>query len=383
MGGTQWGDYRGNLFVSTLKERDVRRFSINDAGTALGGPALHFDNAWGRLRAMVAGPGDQLYVTTSTGSNDRVIRISPAEPAVSRVAGSDRFATAAALSKNAFPGGSSLVYVATGNDFPDALAGGAAAGYLGVPVLLVQKTSIPAATRTELDRLNPSRIVVLGGVGVIAENVRSGLVPYASSGDVSRLAGADRYATAAAISAANYAPGVKAAFIATGSGFADALAGAPAAALNDSPMLLVSQTAIPTSTRDELIRLKPQRIYVLGGGASISSAVASALNGYTAGSVTRLSGNDRYGTGAAIVRQFWTKTRGYVATGVSFVDALAGGAIAGKESVPVLLVAGTFVPLETGQEVLRIGAFRLTVIGGTASVSSGAANRLKILMGAP
>ena len=317
------------------------------------------------------------------GSNDRVIRISPAEPAVSRVAGSDRFATAAALSKNAFPGGSSLVYVATGNDFPDALAGGAAAGYLGVPVLLVQKTSIPAATRTELDRLNPSRIVVLGGVGVIAENVRSALVPYASSGDVSRLAGADRYATAAAISAANYAPGVKAAFIATGSGFADALAGAPAAALNDSPMLLVSQTAIPTSTRDELIRLKPQRIYVLGGGASISSAVASALNGYTAGSVTRLSGNDRYGTGAAIVRQFWTKTRGYVATGVSFVDALAGGAIAGKESVPVLLVAGTFVPLETGQEVLRIGAFRLTVIGGTASVSSGAANRLKILMGAP
>ena len=381
--GTQWADYNGQLFVSTLKESDVRRFSINAAGTSLGAPATHFNNSWGRLRAMVSGPGGQLYVTTSTGSNDRVIRISPSKPAVSRISGADRYATAAALSRATFPSGGARAFVATGADFPDALAGGAAAGHLGAPVLLVQKGAIPAATRAELDRLNPQRIYVLGGTSVISEAVRSGLAVYATTGEVPRISGADRYATAAAVSKAYYAPGVNSAFIATGSGFADALAGAPAAALRDAPLLLVTQNSIPNATKAELTRLQPQRIFVLGGGASISSAVATALGAYTTGPVTRLSGVDRFATGAAVARAFWTKSRAYVATGMSFADALTGGAVAGRAGVPMLLVAGTSVPLYTGQEVQRLGSHRLTIIGGGAAVSSGAAAQLNRLMGAP
>jgi glucose/arabinose dehydrogenase/putative cell wall-binding protein len=382
-GGAQWADYNGHLFVSTLKERDVRRFSINAGGTSLGNPATHFNGAWGRLRAMVSGPGGQLYVTTSNGSNDRVIRISPAKPATVRVAGTDRYATAAAVSRGAYPDGAARVFVATGSDFPDALAGGAAAGRFSNPVLLVQRNAIPAATRTELDRLNPQNIVVLGGTNVVSEGVRNDLVPYASSGAVQRIAGADRYATAAAISSTYYAPGVAAAFVATGSGFADALAGTPAAALRDAPLLLVTRNTIPASTKAELDRLNPQRIYVLGGGASISSAVGVALNPYTAGPVIRLSGDDRFGTGAAIVRAFWTKSRAYVATGLTFADALTGGAAAGRFGIPMLLVAGSSVPLETGQEVLRLGSHRLHLIGGSAAISSAAETRLKRLMGTP
>jgi putative cell wall-binding protein len=332
---------------------------------------------------MVSGPGGQLYVTTSNGSNDRVIRISPATPATSRISGTDRYATAAALSRQAYPTGATRVFVSTGSDFPDALAGGAAAGHLSNPVLLVQKGGIPAATRAELDRLNPQRIVVLGGTSVVSEAVRAGLVPYASTGEVTRLSGADRYATAAKISSTYYAPGVAAAFVATGAGFADALAGTPAAALRDSPLLLVTKGTIPASTRAELDRLNPQRIYVLGGAASISSAVATALDPYTTGAVTRLSGADRFGTAAAVARTFWTKSRAYVATGMTFADALTGGAVAGKVGVPMLLVAGTSVPLTTGQEVLRLGSHRLTVLGGSSAVSSAAETRLKRLMGTP
>ena len=381
--GTQWADYNGNLFVSTLKESDVRRFTINAAGTTLGAPVTHFNGSWGRLRAMVSGPGGQLYVTTSNGSNDRVIRISPATPTVSRIFGADRYATAAALSLSGFPGGATTAFVATGADYPDALAGGATAGHLSSPLLLVRKDVIPSATATELDRLNPAQIVVLGGTGVISESVRQGLEAYASSGVALRISGANRYATAAAISSQYYAPGVQAAFVATGIGFADALAGAPAAALRDSPLLLVTTNTIPPETQAELDRLNPQRIYVLGGGSSISSAVGSALNAYTDGPVTRLSGSNRYGTAAAVARAFWTKSRAYVATGRSFADALAGGAVAGAAGVPMLLVAGSFVPLETGQEVLRLGSPRLTVIGGTAVVSDGAVNTLKRLVGTP
>lgn len=381
--GAQWADFNGQLFVSTLKESDVRRFTINQAGTSLGGPTTHFDDSWGRLRAMVYGPGGQLYVTTSNGSGDRVIRISPAQPTLARVAGSDRYVTAAALSQTGWPSGSSRVFVATGADFPDALAGAATAGHFSNPVLLVKWDQIPPATRTELNRLNPTDIVVLGGPGVVQESVRNALVPYASSGVVTRIFGANRYATAAAISSAYYAPGVPAAFIASGTGFADALAGAPAAALRDSPLLLVKQGSIPNETQVELNRLQPQQIYVLGGGGSISSAVGTALGAYTTGPVTRLAGADRYATSAAIVRAFWDKSPAYVATGVTFADALGGGAIAGKAGVPLLLVAGTSVPLYTGQEVLRLGANRLTVIGGTGAVSGGAETVLKRLMATP
>ena len=381
--GTQWADFNGNLFVSTLKESDIRRFSINAAGTTLGGGTTYFNNSWGRIRAMVSGPGGQLYITTSNGNNDRVIRISPATPTVARLAGSNRYATAATISRSAFPGGVGSVIVATGEDFPDALAGSAAAGRFGMPILLVQRNVIPDATRTEIDRLNPQRIYVLGGVGVVSEAVRAALVPYASTGEVPRLAGADRYATAARISSTWYAPGVQAVFIANGTGFADALAGGPAAALKDSPLLLVGKNTIPAATANELNRLDPQRIYVLGGTAVVSEFVRGALDQYTTGPVARLAGANRFATTAVVARTFWVKSSAYVANGNGFADALAGGAIAGKVGQPMLLVDGPGVPLATGQEILRLGSRTLVMLGGTGVISPGAEARLKRLVGTP
>ena len=383
MGGSQWADYNGQLFVTTLKERDVRRFSTNAAGTSLGGPATHFDGTWSRLRASVLGPGGQLYVSTSDGS-DQVIRISPATPTVNRIAGANRYATAAALSAAAYPSGATDVMIATGADFPDALAGSATAGRLGMPVLLTLPTQLPAQTTAELNRLKPQRIWVLGGTSVISEGVRSALVPYASSGQAVRVAGADRYATAAQISSSWYAPGVQAAFVAVGTNFADALSGAPAAALRDSPLLLVRSGSVPSSTAAELDRLNPQRIYVLGGTAVISNGVATSLAAYTTGAVSRLAGADRYATAEAIVRTFWTKSvRAYVASGANFPDALAGGAVAGRDGVPMLLSGKGFVPLHTGQLALRLSPRQLTMLGGTAALDDAVAARLKRLLATP
>ena len=125
------------------------------------------------MRAAASGPGGQLYLTTSNGSNsDQVIRISPATPTVERLWGADRFATAAAVSQAAYPGGATNVMVATGRNFPDALAGSAAAGNLAMPVLLVETDSIPASTLSEIDRLNPQKIFVLGGPAVVSDAVR-------------------------------------------------------------------------------------------------------------------------------------------------------------------------------------------------------------------
>jgi hypothetical protein len=102
----------------------------------------------------------------------------------------------------------------------------------------------------------------------------------AGTGVVDRRAGADRYATAAAISAASFAPGVPVVFIATGQSYPDALAGGPAAAKEGGPLLLV-RSFIPLATANELQRLGPARIVVLGGAGVVSAAVATGLGAYT------------------------------------------------------------------------------------------------------
>jgi len=383
--GAQWQDFNGHLWVSTLKEADVRRFALDAPGTGLAAaPGTHFNGLWGRLRAAASGPGGQLYLTTSNGgNNDQVIRISPATPNVERISGANRFATAAALSQAAYAGGATNVMVATGRNFPDALAGSAAAGMNAMPILLVEADSIPAATLAEVDRLNPQKIFVLGGPAAVSEGVRTQLQAYAATGVAERLSGADRYATAAAISGEFYAPNVPAAFIAVGTGFADALAGGPAAAMSDSPLLLVRPNEIPPATQAELSRLGPQRIYVLGGTGVISQDVAAQLDAYTTGPVTRLAGADRYGTAAAIVRTFWSRGPGFVATGQNFPDALAGGAVAGRNGEPILLVKGSPFPAATGQEILRLGSVRLFMLGGPAAISAGVETILKKLVGTP
>ncbi len=84
----------------------------------------------------------------------------------------DRFATAAAISEDMYPLRAGRVVVTTGLNFPDALAGGPAAAALDAPILLVTRDQIPVATAAELARLQPSEIVILGGSGVVFEEVR-------------------------------------------------------------------------------------------------------------------------------------------------------------------------------------------------------------------
>jgi putative cell wall-binding protein len=122
--------------------------------------------------------------------------------------------------------------------------------------------------------------VIVGGTAVVGSAVESQLAGY-TSGGVTRLAGNNRYATAAAISRSKFSPGVPVVHISTGLNFPDALAGSPAAALNGGPILLVEPNAIPGATAAELTRLKPHSIVILGGSAVVSDQVKADLAQYT------------------------------------------------------------------------------------------------------
>ena len=95
-----------------------------------------------------------------------------------------------------------VVYVATGENFPDALGAGPAAAIVKGPILLVSLNAIPGETAAELTRLGPDKIIIVGGTAVVSASVEAGLAAYA--GTVERIAGANRYDTAAKLSAATY-----------------------------------------------------------------------------------------------------------------------------------------------------------------------------------
>ncbi|HEX2221057.1 MAG TPA: cell wall-binding repeat-containing protein [Candidatus Limnocylindria bacterium] len=300
---------------------------------------------------------------------------------VTRLDGPDRYAGAARISQFHFAPGVPVAFVTTGENYPDALSAGPAAAKLGGPVLLVRSGSIPTPIAAELTRLRPGRIVIVGGSASVSTAVESALRRY-TTGSVTRIAGPDRYAAAAGVSAAHFAPGVPVAYVATGEKFPDALAGVPPAAKAGAPVLLVRYDGIPTSIGAELTRLKPGRIVILGGTGSVAASLEAALDRYTTGSVTRITAADRY-LGAVAISQAHFAAAGvaYVATGTNFPDALAGGPPAGIARAPILLVPGGTVPSAVKQELLRLGVKQVVILGGTGSVSSGVEAELRALLG--
>ncbi|MCS5722115.1 cell wall-binding repeat-containing protein [Herbiconiux sp. CPCC 203407] len=298
----------------------------------------------------------------------------PPTPGTSiRYAGADRYAVAAAVSAGVFSPGVAVAYVASGETFPDALSGGAAAGKLGGPVLLVTKDSVPPAVKAELDRLNPQKIVVLGGIDTISAAVVNAVKPY---GTTSRVSGADRYATSAAISASVFAPNAPVVYVASGLTFPDALSGGAVAGRLGAPVLLVSQNSVPAVIATELARLKPAKIVVLGGTATVSESVKATLQ--KSAPTTRIAGADRYAVSAGISKSAFSAGVPvvYVASGQTFPDALSGAAAAAKQGGPVLLVTRDSIPSTVAAELDRLNPKKIVVLGGTASVSAAVATAL-------
>jgi len=299
---------------------------------------------------------------------DRFVKV------IERQAGADRYATAAAVSAATFAPGVAAAYVATGRNFPDALAAGPIAARVGGPVLLTATDSLPAATANELARLRPQSIFVLGGSGAVSDGVLAALRGYATTGTVTRFGGADRYATAAVASSATFPANVPVTFIATGANFPDALSGGVAAGRFGGPILLVTRDAVPASTASELSRLHPSHIVILGGPAVVSESVLGDLRPYAVGgNVSRWSGPDRYATAVAISQATTvanTKTV-YIATGTNFPDGLAATPAAVRAYVPLLTVPSNRLPPSVAAELRRLNPSHIIILGGPGAVSDG------------
>ncbi|GGK70153.1 cell wall-binding repeat-containing protein [Ornithinimicrobium pekingense] len=285
---------------------------------------------------------------------------------VERLAGSDRYLTAAAISRRLVPAGTAVAYVAGGGDYPDALSAGPAASRTGGPVLFVRPTTVPAPTATELRRLRPGRIVVVGGTGVVGNAVLTALDEY-TTGTVTRLSGTDRFATSVAVSRAAFPGGAATVYVASGRDFPDALSGGAAAVVQDAPVLLTDDASLPAAVREEIVRLAPSRIMLIGGPSAVSETVAGQLRAIT--TTERIFGTDRYATALAVSqRVFGTSRPGVmIASGRTFPDALAGVPGAEYTRGPIMLARPTSLPY--AGELDRLTPTTAYVLGGTGVLS--------------
>lgn len=297
-------------------------------------------------------------------------------PTVQRLSGSDRYGTAVAISQNYSPG-VPVVYVATGVDYPDALSAAPAAARSGGPLLLTMPTQLPSIVKTEILRLQPSLIVVVGGTGVVSDVVYNALATLAPA--IRRDAGIDRYATSRIINQRAFPTATTAtAYVATGRDYPDALSASAAAGSISSPVILVDgiRPGVDIATRGLIRSLGIASVKVAGGPGVVSAAMAASLASVPGVSgVTRLAGADRYATSNAIdSASFSTAPVAYFAVGTGFADALAGAALAGYSGSPLFVVPGTCVPAYAVNTLTRLGTTQRELLGGVAALGSGVEN---------
>lgn len=177
-----------------------------------------------------------------------------------RLFGDDRYETAIALAEAGGLQTDGTVYVASGEDYADALTAGAIAGDAGVPVLLTRGSVLTGVTAEALTEWDPQRIIVLGGTEAIEPQVFRGLAAIAPT---SRIAGDQRYDTAARLAASK--PSYDHVLIASGQTWPDALAASARAGVDGLPVLLTQKTFVPEDTVTELARSTAGTATVLGG----------------------------------------------------------------------------------------------------------------------
>ena len=333
--------------------------------------------------AMLAGSPDlnrspmlgQPQQTASAGADDSSVAeplapgdSAPAKP--NRVGGGGPTATAIAISHTAFPGGASEVYVARNDNPVDALA---ASVLPNGPILLVPPSgNVPADVFNEIKRLHPSKVVVLGGEGAISVDVAGQLSTYTGVANVTRLAGPNRVATAAAIAKYAYPNGNAKVYVADAMG-ANGL-GSPDAAvagvLRDGPIITVSGNGGDIATAASTVKaLGASQVVALGGEAVVPS---SRLSQVASGAATgRIAGADRYLTAQAINRTvFSNASHVYLASGTDLVYPLISGSLSDG---PVLLVPAN-ARGNTRDFVTTFGNPAVTAIGDASAVSDNVLN---------
>lgn len=278
------------------------------------------------------------------------------------------------------------VVLASEASFADAM--GSALLQQGGPLLLVPPTlPLPGQVATELERLAPAEVVLLGGPAAIGEDVEGAITDLGFA--TTRIAGATRFETAVEIARQTRPNATQAilvrAFDAEGgndtAAWADSVAAGAASTQLQIPILLTDSRGLTASTADYLLDSAISTVIIVGGEAAVSAGIEQQLvtSGFI---VSRVAGGTRFETALAIADfRRVAGTRAILVDGLAEDGWQAGFAAARHawlEGAPVLATAGGEVPGSVAQYLQQAQPAALTcievIVPGCGAAGGGGGN---------
>lgn len=292
-----------------------------------------------------------------------------------RIAGSNRYETAAKISQRGWDKADAVI-LASGETYPDALAG-STLGYLkDAPMLLTPSNRLSAYTKKEIERLGATKVYILGSHSAVSREVEDTLKGMDLR--IKRIAGDNRFETAVELGKElRQQKKSDTVVIATGFNYPDALAIGPFAAKEGMPILFTRSNSLHQSTREALESWEIKHAIIVGGVAAVSEEVEReiAKMGIT---TKRLSASNRYLTSIEVVKHF--EHLGfreiYVATGENFADALAGSVLAAKNNAPILLSTSARLSSPVSEYLKKVNPDNVHILGGDSAISQRTRNEI-------
>lgn len=302
---------------------------------------------------------------------------------VIRLAGDTRYDTMSRIIQAEVPGTSEYVVVASGDNFPDALAAAPLAGALKAPIVLTSGNVLSPQAEQQITRLKASKAVIIGGVNAISRATVSRIHGLVGSVPI-RISGETRYETSLQIYLQDKARlGVQwssaESIIATGENFADALSVSAYAYAEKAPIFLANPKNGFSSETLRAISGNFRHQLVVGGENAVPELVITQLMYGTSGGVgLRVYGENRYDTSRALADYMYAHNaavnNSVFATGENFPDALAGGPLAGRSNAMVLLANTPDSPSVQWAHEHSSGVNRVYLLGGASAVNRATAD---------
>ena len=210
------------------------------------------------------------------------------------------------------------------------------------------------------------------GVILTASMVMSSFTPVLAEEqnkiNVDTIKGVDRYKTSAKISQQTFPNHIKTVVLASGENFADSLVAGSLANKENAPVLLTQKEKLPQVIKDEITRLKPEEVIIVGGEKSVN--IKGLKN------VKRLAGKNRFETSVEVYKHVNPNGKVALASGLNFADALCATPLSSKENLPIILTDGHNLPKGITKDKVAL------IFGGEKSVNIKGLENTRRLAGA-
>ncbi|MDR3599321.1 MAG: cell wall-binding repeat-containing protein [Desulfosporosinus sp.] len=208
---------------------------------------------------------------------------------IKRLDGTDRYDTNILIVNEVNVLQGTPVFIASGENFPDALSISSFSGSKQYPTLLVGADYLPEQTKDYLLSEKPSAVYIAGGTSVVSQDIENQINVLVPGSTVTRMAGDDRFGTNVAV-LKEFSPTPDIIYLANGDDFSDVLAGSALAAKTGKPIMLVDNqlTNLPPAAETHLKELNDSGIQTnliaLGGTDVVSDILCQQFENVFSGS---------------------------------------------------------------------------------------------------